>query len=365
MAGHRRDLAPRHVTRWRPAEEPCRNCGDPTRGRFCPSCGQRKVEMRASLRVIIGDVVQDELLLNRATPRTLAALLFRPGHLTDEYIRGRMARYIPPLRLYLVASIVFFLMVSFVGLRALDRAPMSELVSVGDADSARAELVEQRAQLEAVDTTALPEAGRVVVRLAMDNNARALAALDDTTGAVPGGTVAGLVRRARGDSPAMTVGMQPWAEQIQVQTGNPWLQGVIDRKLAQVGHLSQRDAVRAVLSDMLDYAPHLVFVLLPVFALLLKILYLRRRRYYAEHFTFALHVHAFFFVMFTIMFLLPWDNVNGPLILWMAAYVWLAMKRVYGQGWFRTTVKWAVLGWSYVIVLVLGLLGLTVTALLT
>jgi hypothetical protein len=365
MAGHRRDLSPRHVTRWRPADEPCRNCGDPTPGRFCPACGQRKVETRVSLRVIIGDVVQDELLLNRATPRTLVALLFRPGHLTDEYIRGRMARYIPPLRLYLVASIVFFLMVSFVGLRALDRAPMSELVTVGDRDSARAELLQQRAQLEAVDTGSMPAVARTVVRLSMENNARALAALDDTTGAIPDGTVAELVRRARGDTPAMTVGMQPWAEQLRIQTGSPWLQGVVDRKLAQVGHLPQREAVRAVLSDMLDYAPHLVFVLLPVFALLLKILYLRRRRYYAEHFTFALHVHAFFFVMFTIMFLLPWDNVNGPLILWMAAYVWLAMKRVYGQGWFRTTMKWAILGWGYTIVLVFGLLGLTVTALLT
>lgn len=321
--------------------------------------------MRASLRVIIGDVVQDELLLNRATPRTIASLLFRPGHLTDEYLRGRMASYIPPLRLYLVASVVFFLMISFVGLRALERAPMSELVRVGDPDSARAALLVQRAELEAVDTVAMPEVGRAVVRLSIENNVRALEALDDTTGAVPGATVAELVRRARGDTPVMTTGMQPWAEQIRVQAGSDWLQGVVDRKLAQVGHLSQREAIRTILSDMLDYAPHLVFVLLPVFALLLKILYVRRRRYYAEHFTFALHVHAFFFVMFTIMFLLPWDNVNGPLVLWMAAYVWLAMKRVYGQGWFRTTAKWWVLGWSYVIVLVLGLAGLTVTALLT
>ncbi|HSJ06342.1 MAG TPA: DUF3667 domain-containing protein [Longimicrobiales bacterium] len=321
--------------------------------------------MRASLRVIIGDVVQDELLLNRATPRTIASLLFRPGHLTDEYLRGRMASYIPPLRLYLVASVVFFLMVSFVGLRALDRAPAIQFDGAADADSARAALLVQRAELEAVDTVTMPEVGRAVLRMSLDNNARALAALDDTTGAIPAGTVAELVRRARGDTPVMTTGMQPWAEQIRVQAGSDWLQGVVDRKLAQVGHLSQREAIRTILSDMLDYAPHLVFVLLPVFALLLKLLYVRRRRYYAEHFTFALHVHAFFFVMFTIMFLLPWDNVNGPLILWMAAYVWLAMKRVYGQGWFRTTAKWWVLGWSYVIVLVLGLAGLTVTALLT
>ena len=78
---------------------------------------------------------------------------------------------------------------------------------------------------------------------------------------------------------------------------------------------------------MLEYAPHMVFVLLPVFALLLKLLYIRRRRYYAEHFVFALHVHAFMFVMMTLIVVLPWDILNLPILLWIAVYIWLAMKR--------------------------------------
>jgi hypothetical protein len=90
----------------------------------------------------------------------------------------------------------------------------------------------------------------------------------------------------------------------------------------------------------------------------------RRDRYYAEHFVFALHLHAFFFMVFILMFLLPWAQAKTLLLVWMVAYTWLAMKRVYRQGWFRTTLKWAVLGWSYGFVLALGLLGLTLATIL-
>jgi hypothetical protein len=155
---------------------------------------------------------------------------------------------------------------------------------------------------------------------------------------------------------------QPWAREINVTGAPEWLEAAVERKLGQIGHLPVRDAVRAVAGDMLDYAPHMVFVLLPIFALLLKLLYWPR--YYAEHFVFALHVHAFVFVMFIIILLQPWEAVTGTLVLWMAVYVWLAMKRVYGEGWIRTTLKWWLLGWSYTFLFSFGLVGLMTWALL-
>lgn len=357
---------PSRSTRWRSLDEPCRNCGDPTPGRFCPACGQRKVDVRVSLNVLLRDVAEDELMLSGATPRTIVALLFRPGLLTREYINGRMASYTPPLRLYLVASVLFFLLASFVGLRALERAATVER-RVADADSARAALVAQRQQLQTVDTLPLPAVARAVTRQQLANIETALAALDrpsvtrGETAATPG---PGATDAARPRADASSTGMQPWARELTGQIRSPWLQRAVDRKLAQVGHLTPAQALSAILADMLDYAPHMVFVLLPIFALLLKVLYAGRGRYYAEHFTFALHAHAFFFVMFIIMFILPWSGLNGMLMLWMGAYVWLAMKRVYGQGWARTTVKWGILGWSYLFILVFGLFGLMAVAVL-
>jgi hypothetical protein len=351
--------------RWRSPAEPCLNCGDPTPGRFCAACGQRKTIVQVSVPVIVSDVVADEMGLNSALPRTLLGILFRPGHLTNEYVRGRVVRYIPPLRLYLLSSILFFLTLSFVGLRALDRANLV----IGDAELADAEpagaesvtaiLRGSQAELAALDTMAMAATDRAVVRRSLRETQASLRALGDTAAVVPAS------RRPAQDGLALPRGtLQPWAEEVHDNVEGGPLERPVRRKLAQLGHLPPRDATRAFLRELLEYSPHMMFVLLPVFALFLKALYVRRGRYYAEHFVFALHVHAFFFLMFFIMLALPWSGANWLMVLWMLAYVWVALKRVYGQGWFRTTVKWWVLGWTYFILITFGLLGLVFSTLL-
>ena len=315
----------RRATHWRSPDEPCLNCGDTTPGRYCPTCGQRKTEVLVSVRTMLADVLEDQLVLNRALPRTIGGLLFRPGFLTQEYVRGRIVRYIAPFRLYLVASIIFFLMVSFVGLRGFD-------VNIDDTgtaarDSVRAAYLEQGADSAQADSAAA-----------------ALARLD-TTELAPGG-------------------IQPWAREIQFNSNQDLLNRALRRKLGQVAHLPIRDAVSQILRDMLEYAPHMIFLLLPLYAFLLKLLYIRRSRYYAEHFVFALHVHAFFFVIFTIMFIMPWGPVDLLLVAWAALYVWLALKRVYAQGWIRTTLKWWTLGVCYFFLVTFALAGLTMVTLL-
>ena len=97
-------------TEW--TTEPCRNCGNKGAGRYCPQCGQRKGEVRVSLRRMLADVLEDQLSINATLPRTLQGILFRPGRLTVDYLNGRIASYIPPFRLYLAASVIFFLVLS-------------------------------------------------------------------------------------------------------------------------------------------------------------------------------------------------------------------------------------------------------------
>src|SRR4051812_49297343 len=99
------------------ALEPCANCGDPRPGNYCPICGQHKIEHRDSVRALLADTVED-LTLTSELPRTLKALFFKPGFLTLEYSAGRIARYIPPVRLSLAASLLFFLIVSLQSHRA-------------------------------------------------------------------------------------------------------------------------------------------------------------------------------------------------------------------------------------------------------
>jgi hypothetical protein len=352
-------------TRRLPADQPCRNCGNPAPGTFCPECGQRKSDIRVSLRDVLDDVLEDQLVLNPAAPRTVAALLLHPGRLTNEYISGRIVRYVAPFRLYLVASVLFFLMISFISMRALDRTNLGGTTSVPmNVDSLRAELQQRRADLEATDTLRLGPTARALLRQAVANNVAALALLSDTAQQVTSAAYDDISRLARGETALAAGDRQPWAQDLTVSSWSPFLQRALDRKLDQVAHLPPQQAFRTILADMLGYAPHAMFVLLPIFALLLKLIYIRQGRYYPEHFVFALHVHAFFFVMFCIIALLPWGRVDAVLRIWMVLYVWLAMKRVYGQGWFRTTVSWVVLGWCYAFVILFTLLGLTVVTLL-
>src|SRR6516164_3976428 len=98
-----------------PAAAPrCDNCGAAVAGRYCAACGQRREAPVHSLWHFSQVAAEDLTHADSRLWRTLGALLFRPGFLTREFLDGRRARYLPPVRLYLVLSVVFFLYASTV-----------------------------------------------------------------------------------------------------------------------------------------------------------------------------------------------------------------------------------------------------------
>src|SRR5688500_4301363 len=92
----------------------CPNCGAAVGDRYCARCGQKQGPRLLRTRDIARDVVEDNFSLESRLPRTLITLLFRPGRLTRDYAEGRIARYVQPVRLYVAASLLFFLVLSFV-----------------------------------------------------------------------------------------------------------------------------------------------------------------------------------------------------------------------------------------------------------
>lgn len=290
--------------------EPCRNCGDPTIGNYCPTCGQRKVEVRISMRRMLMEALEDQFSINSALPRTLGALFLRPGHLTREYVAGRIVRYIPPFRLYLVSSLIFFLSLSV--LPVLKPAQDGELV-VGALRVNMGDL----------------EAGQV------DSSAASAA------------------RQGAG-----------WLNDVQVNTGSTALNRMLREKLDRLNAMEPREAIGALLSESTEHVPQLMFVLLPAFAVLLKVLYLRQQRFYVEHFVFALHLHAFAFLSFTVMLLADNEVLSSVLRAWLLVYTFVAMKRVYGQGWLKTVLKYGTLGVAYNVLMAFGAVLLLLLTLL-
>jgi hypothetical protein len=278
------------------AGPPCANCGDTTPGKFCPECGQARRTRLISLREMAVDFLDDQLSFNSRLPTTVFCLLLRPGFLTQEYLRGRIARYIRPLRLYLGASVVFFLLISFDG-GGLVRLGLEEGTGV---------------KVDASLVTPVPDGS--------------------------------------------------WVDSINVYTASPTLDHLLEQKRAHFRRMSPGEAFREVMTEFREHVPTTMFFLLPVFALLLKLLYRRPGRLYVEHFVFALHLHAFAFAALTVVLLARHPAVAGVMMTWVLLYTFLAMKRVYRQSLFRTGLKYMALGTGYAMVLAFGL---TITGVIT
>jgi hypothetical protein len=279
------------------------------------------------------EVLDDQLSLNSTLPRTIGALLFRPGHLTAEYVQGRIMRYVPPFRLYLVTSVLFFILLPVVA--DVNRIA-DEVASETEQDDAR-----ERAQ----------DSARIAAQTARADSARARVAAV-RRGEVPEGEAVA--------PPLPPVPPKPDSGKIDLNlaisdtTKVPgWLKPLnrrLQRTEARLEGMPPREALRTVLAAMEENAPKGVFLMMPLFAFILKLLYVRRKRFYVEHFVFALHVHAMAFVLFTVGMLASSDTpLRGLLALWMTLYVFLAMKKVYGQGIIRTFLKFCALGGAYMI----------------
>ena len=279
----------------------CPNCGSHAVDNYCSHCGQR-YHSAHSLRAFVRSVADDQFGVDAKLPRTLGALFFKPGLLTREFMDGRIARYIPPFRLYLLSSVLFFVLLSFLSVRR-DWAG---------------------------------EAGREISR----EVARADTAAADSARS-------GMKIRA-------SMNREQWINDVSVNMPWPWLNQKIEQNLLALGKLPPEAAARRVTQAVIEELPKVMFVLLPVFALLLKLFYARKHSY-IEHFVFALHLHAFVFLLFIGAMLSRSPYVGGLISVVIAVYTLLAMKRVYRQGYLLTFLKWTLLGLVYYVFVAVGM----------
>jgi hypothetical protein len=145
---------------------------------------------------------------------------------------------------------------------------------------------------------------------------------------------------------------------------NDWLNREIGRAQSNIGRMKKDPSVFK--DAALGAIPSTLFILLPLFALMLKVLYVFRRRLYMEHLIVALHSHAFLCLALLAVFLLIALGEAVPaatplttllkiaLFVWMPVYLLLMQKRIYGQGWTMTVLKYCTLGFCYLILLSIG-----------
>lgn len=90
-------------------EKDCLNCGAELNGRYCHKCGQENIEPKESFLHLVNHFVEDITHFDGKFFTTLKDLLFKPGFLSKEYLKGRRASYLHPIRMYVFTSAAFFL----------------------------------------------------------------------------------------------------------------------------------------------------------------------------------------------------------------------------------------------------------------
>jgi len=291
----------------------CANCHAPLTGPFCSACGQACDTHRRSLYRLIRGFIADMLSLESRTARTTLALLFRPGELSLAFHQGRIQRYVPPVRLYLFVSLLFFVALSFTQL-ALVQFNLSFHVYPANVPGGPPR------NSVATDMVFFQPVGSV-------------------QNAIPKDALEKVRRQA-----------------VPGSHENAFQRTVFDT-------LSRLQADPAALNAPLtEWLPRILFLLLPLFALVLALFYWRSRQFlFVDHLVFSLNLHSLGFAAFLLAGVLA-QLVSGSAVAWlffgvMCTYLFLAMKRFYAQSWVRTGLKFAGVGFVYSIFVLLPAFG--------
>jgi hypothetical protein len=382
----------------------CENCATPLLGEHCYACGQPTKGLIRQFGTILGDFLDTVLNIDSRVFRTIPPLLLHPGRLTLEYFAGHRVRFVSPVRLFVFLSILAFLAAQW----ALNFSGDGAHLQIGGGEDTTSQI--DRAQTEAEVVRLRDEAvaqlekgkreGKDVPGLAMgmdagireiraEADARLAELRADAKGApkppaappppvgpappavAPGD---GPPKAAMGDDGVLSFNGKPWdlkTNPIAISwlpaAGNAKLNEWAGRAQANIKRLRDSKDGNLLKDAFLSVVPQTLFLLLPVFALLLKVLYLFKRRLYMEHLVVALHSHAFLCLVLLLQSLLslldgavaaPDGFVSGmfgwvevALWIWAPVYLLWMQKRVYGQGWIMTFLKFGAVGVAYLFLL--------------
>jgi hypothetical protein len=289
----------------------CANCGVTLYGRYCADCGQRRESAPPTVGHLVAETFETLTHADSRLWRTLRALLTRPGTLTLDFFAGRRARHLPPLRLYIVASVTCFLLLALLPSRG-------------------------------------PQAGA-----------------PQTDGkAVTGGPQTGA---------ALVIGGgEADCAQLAVKGLGSDLGATIQKRLRDACVRVVRDGGKGLGEAFLRGLPKAMFVLLPLFALLPLAFYWRPRRLYVEHLVLLVHNHSALFIALSpqqaLALVLPAGAaaMTAPLLAAAAAwYVYRSMRTFYGEPRGKTLAKASALGFLYLFFASSGLAFTALAALLS
>jgi hypothetical protein len=359
----------------------CENCGQELRGHYCSNCGQAAVSYHRSFRHVVVDVLDSFLNWDSKFIRSLGLLLWKPGWLTNQFLEGKRVRFVHPLRLYLLVSIVFFLCARLVPVSDTRNIKREDMTPDQRAlfDDKMAKLKEKQKKKHSIFSfttddkkkehpaatarltpSAAPSESATPAEQTSPALAQATATPPDLDAAIDqlvDEKMADKVDEKQKNRPHVQFGPDNHEPKTPFEL---WLQQRIKDQIGPDGERGKLflQTLRSNLSTMMLFC-------IPLFAFILKILYLRQKRFYIEHLVYALNIHAFFYLASILVVLIsiglhrvipgaPQVLLTLLLSFLVFLQVFISIRRVYRQGWFASLFKFAFGGFIYLFVIVFG-----------
>ncbi|MGB5404288.1 DUF3667 domain-containing protein [Robiginitalea sp.] len=392
----------------------CLNCGHPLElsDRYCPYCSQANSTKHLSVKDFFEEFFAEIVNLDTRLFLTLFTMIRWPGKISLDFIKGKRKTYANPFRLLLSVAVIYFLMISFSGdferfdrrggstANWMDRIPLDLDVNSEPGEAARKEILKNldSTQLKNLDTLGIKNLEGLTVEgldslTLKDLDSPTLQAID-SLGLKEGLKASKLEKDSLilSDPKAYLEGINEdsWLNStlkkseffltliekdsiytfdeavekydLPATTGNQLAFGIADSS----NHLARQPG--SFLQQFISTVPFAIFFFLPLFTVVLWLIYIRKNYTYTDNLVFSFHSQSFFFILLIGSFLIDWIfgvRTIGWAIFIFSIYLFLSIRRFYGQGWFKTTIKYLFLNTVFVILASIAALVFLVGSALT
>lgn len=338
-------------------EKDCLNCGAIVQGKYCHNCGQENVVPHETFWYMVKHFLYDITHFDSKFFDSLRFLLFRPGFLPLEYNKGRRAAYLNPIKMYVFTSAIFFLI--FFGFFVKKDSLKLDLGNeITNEDKIRLAAIIEKERAKDTASIKWKTASRLI---------------NDTTRKLTHEDVAPYWENEKLYTTFNGKAYYSLHEYDSVQKLLPsaekdsWIQKIIYRRVLQVKEKYKNDE-RSVANKLRDAIfhrlPYLLFVSLPLFALILKLLYVRHKQlYYADHGIFTIYHYIFSFILLLVVFTIEKlnnllnsgfiDFLMGALFLSGGFYLYKSMRKFYKQRRAKTILKFFLLNIAGMLMMIL------------
>lgn len=322
-------------------------------GKFCHICGQENIEPKETVFHLINHFFRDVTHFDGKFFSTLGLLITKPGFLSAEYVRGRRASYLNPIRMYIFTSaIFFFLFFTFFKLKS-DNFVRQDSMKVNGKNLADVEKMDS-VSFNAYTSNINKENEKKDKPMSRQEFKKYYDSIILNSGI--NFTATHYKSKAQYDSVLRSGKMQ-----------DAWWQKKLVYKEIELNEKFKNnpgEILGTIGEALLHRLPQLLFVSLPLLALLLRLLYFRRKEfYYVSHGIFSIHLYIFIFIALLFSFGLDKLNVTlhsgvvsflkGLITIAIFFYTFKAMRNFYQQGRAKTITKFFILNWLFLFIMLL------------